>query len=198
MLEKGFISHICKISLNKKLHTTPQNYKVLTTLMAYFSELLKFIKMIKNPQTFNENYLIELLHYCPKGYDEWVAYTVRCFAMIRDISNNKDYLAISKIRIGALFEQPGLEKVIEGIVLSKSKEKVAEVLVELARSVGCEQLLCQIVNKLLVFEVLKERQQKCQHLFDMVSLLLDKKMPQYLLDTIRKFVRDVRKQTIIE
>ena len=148
--------------------------------MGYFNELLKFIKMVKTPQTFGENYLIELLHYCPKGYDEWAAYTVRCFAMIRDIANNKDYIAISKIRIGVLFEQPGLEKVIEGVVLSKSKEKVAEVLVELARSAGCEQLLCQIVNKLLVFEVLKDKQQKCQHLFDMVSLLLDKKIPQFL------------------
>jgi len=69
---------------------------------------LKFIKFAKNPQTFTENYIIELLHYCPKGYNEWVAYTVKCFAMIRDLANNKDYLNISRIKIGVLFEQPGL------------------------------------------------------------------------------------------
>lgn len=71
--------------------------------------------------------------------------------MIRDLANNKDYLAISKVRINVLFEQPGFEKVIEGVVLSNSKEKVAEVLVELSRNIGCEQLLCQIVNRMLSF-----------------------------------------------
>jgi len=37
MLEKGFISHISKIFLNKKLHVSPHSYKVLTSLIIYFN-----------------------------------------------------------------------------------------------------------------------------------------------------------------
>jgi hypothetical protein len=59
--------------------------------------------MLKNPPIFNENFLIELLHYNPKQYPEYITYLIKCFQMIKDISSNKDFLAMSKIRVGAIF-----------------------------------------------------------------------------------------------
>jgi hypothetical protein len=57
MIEKGFIDHITRICLNKKMHTA-EGYTALTLLMVYFNEMLKFFKMAKNTQIFNEKFLI--------------------------------------------------------------------------------------------------------------------------------------------
>lgn len=53
MIDKGFINHLAKIFINKKLHTSGEAYNILGLLMTYFNEMLKFIRMAKNPQTFN-------------------------------------------------------------------------------------------------------------------------------------------------
>lgn len=103
MIDKGFINHIAKIFINKKMHTSAESYNVLGVLMTYFNEMLKFIKMAKSPQTFNEGFLIELLHYNPKEMPEYVSYLIKCFQMIKDLANNKDFLQLSKIRIGVIF-----------------------------------------------------------------------------------------------
>ena len=55
-----------------------------------------------------------------------------------------------------------------------------------------------IINKLLIFDLLKNKQYQCRHLFDMITLLMDKNIPGFLNETIRKFIRDVRKRNIIE
>lgn len=151
MIDKGFIAHVAKILISKKMHTSAESYTVLTTLMAYFNEMLKFIKMAKNPQTFNENFLVELLHYNPKETPEYVTYIIKCFQMIKDLVNNKEFMQICKIRIGVIFESQGFERVLEAVVLSKNTEKISEIIVELARLCNSEQPLHQIINRLLNF-----------------------------------------------
>ena len=102
MLEKGFIDHISKIFLNKRFHT-PEGYLILTSLMGYFNELLKFIKMAKNVQTFNENYLISLLHYNSRESKEYIGYMTKCFLMVKDIAYNKEFMAHSKLKVSTVF-----------------------------------------------------------------------------------------------
>ena len=118
--------------------------------------------------------------------------------MIKDIATNKEYLAISRINLSAVFESPNIEKVLEAVLLNKSKEKVADILVELTRTAGCEALLIQIINRLLSFDLLNSKQYQCQSLFDIVSLLLDKKIPIFFFSTIKKLIRDIRRHNIIE
>lgn len=65
MLDRGFVIHIAKILANKKVITTPAAYTALTPLVNYLNELLKFIKMSKTPQMFNENFLTELFQPSP-------------------------------------------------------------------------------------------------------------------------------------
>ena len=86
--------------------------------------------MAKNtPQTFNEGFLVELLHYNEKGGEDYVGFIVRALWMIKELSGNKDYLVASKIRIGAIFESPQIDKVLETVLLSNHKDnKIAEVI----------------------------------------------------------------------
>ena len=92
--------------------------------MVYLNELLKFIKLFKNVQTFNEGYLVELFH-APKDMGEYTEYMVKCLQMVRDVAFNKDFLTMSKIKLNVVFENEGIVKVIYAVVLSKSKEKIA-------------------------------------------------------------------------
>ena len=59
--------------------------------------------MAKSPQTFNEGFLVELLHYNPQGGEAYVGFIVKALIFIRELAGNKDYLVASKIRIGAIF-----------------------------------------------------------------------------------------------
>ena len=83
-------------------------------------------------------------------------------------------------------------------MLSQSKEKVAEVLVDLARLSNCEDKLAQVVNKLLNFDLLKSKQNQYRHLFSVLAILLEKPVPAYLVENIKRFVRDVRKKSKAE
>ena len=117
--------------------------------------------------------------------------------MIKDISSNKELLALGKIRVGVIFENPGLEKVIEAVLLSHNQDKVADVIVELARSCNSEQMLLQILTRLLNFNLLKNKQQRCKHLFDMAAYFIDKKVPPFLLETIKKLLKEIRNNNIV-
>ena len=55
-----------------------------------------------------------------------------------------------------------------------------------------------IINKLLVFDLLKNKQYQCSNLFDILSVLIEHNLSQGLYDSIKKFVRDVRKKGILE
>jgi hypothetical protein len=56
----------------------------------------------------------------------------------------------------------------------------------------------QIVARLLRYETIKEKQLKCKHLFDVLSLLVERKMVQTLADPIKALFRAVRKADIME
>ncbi len=53
MIEKGLISHLTKIFMNKKLQISGEAYNIYTNLMIFFNEILKFVKMAKNNQLFS-------------------------------------------------------------------------------------------------------------------------------------------------
>ena len=46
---------------------------------------------------------------------------------------------------------------------------------------------------MLTFELLREKQYQCKHLFDMLPLIIDKSMPAYFFDSIKKLIRQVKK-----
>jgi hypothetical protein len=128
---------------------------------------------------------------------------VKCLQMIRDIAKDKDFVVLSKIKVGAIFKSGGLQKnFFEAVLLSDCKERVADILWELLQNggdAGCWTVLCSTVVQMLKFEKLKEKQHQCQHLFDLVSIFLGfKSVPVELLETITKLIRDVRKSNIVE
>lgn len=53
MIEKGFIPFISKIFLNKESFKLPEYYPILSNLMTFFNDLVKFAKLVKNPQLFS-------------------------------------------------------------------------------------------------------------------------------------------------
>ena len=73
---------------------------------------------------------------------------------------------------------------------------MAEVLMDIARNAGCENQLVNIIVKLLNFDQLVAKQEECQHLFDLVSFLLDRKNPEYFSESIKKLIRDIRRYNI--
>ena len=102
MLLKRFSEHIPRIFLSKQFQT-PLGYSILASLMAYFNELLKFFRLVKNTQTFGDGFLVELFH-SPRDIPEYTFYMVRCLQMLRDVSANKDFMAASKLRMSTIFE----------------------------------------------------------------------------------------------
>ena len=53
MIEKGFIPFISKIFLNKESFKQSEYYPILSNLMTFFNDLVKFAKLVKNPQLFS-------------------------------------------------------------------------------------------------------------------------------------------------
>ena len=74
--------------------------------------------------------------------------------------------------MNTVFESENVIRVVNCILLSKSRDRVAEVIVDLVRAAGSEPMLMNIINKLLMFDLLKNKQYQCQNLFDIVLLLL--------------------------
>jgi hypothetical protein len=104
---------------------------------------------------------------------------------------NKEVLASSGIKPGVIFETKHFEKVFENIILSKTKEKISENLVEFAKVTNNEQNLMQIANRLLKSEVLLQKQESCRNLFYIISLLLEKKVPSTLMENLKTLIRAI-------
>jgi hypothetical protein len=52
MIEKGFIAFIARIFVTKECYKLPEYYPILSNLMGFFNEMVKFAKLVKNPQLF--------------------------------------------------------------------------------------------------------------------------------------------------
>ena len=74
--------------------------------------------------------------------------------------------------MSTVVESENVIRVINCILLSKSRDRVAEVIVDLGRAAGSEPMLMNMINKLLMFDLLKNKQYQCQNLFEIVLLLL--------------------------
>lgn len=107
-------------------------------------------------------------------------------------------MAAYKIRAGAIFECKNIEKIIEDVLLNRSKEKVAEIVLDICRNTGTEDQLIINLTRLLNYDVLKDKQMSCKHLFDLVCLLIDKKIPASLFESLKKLMRSIRRAEIIE
>jgi hypothetical protein len=72
--------------------------------MGLFNDLVKFSKLIKNPQLFSESFLSDLLHVnklqCPEYHD----YLAKCFTFLKDLSGNRELISLCNIRAGQVIE----------------------------------------------------------------------------------------------
>lgn len=154
LIQKGFIPHMVKIFTNEKLQNNVEAFEILTQLMVFFNELLKLAKLAKNTSPyFTENFITELIYYNPKEYPEYIAFMVKCFQMLKDLGNNKELIGLIKIRVGCVFEIKNIDKILEALLFSNSKDRIAEIVLEVGKS--NELLLNQILTRLINYDILK-------------------------------------------
>ena len=90
---------------------------------------------------------------------------VKTLLMIKDLSLNKEFISISKIKIAAIFETNSMTKVLEAVLLNKHNEKIADILNDLSKSTNSDPIFNQLINNLCSFDLLKKKQKSCHHFF---------------------------------
>jgi len=71
---------------------------------------------------------------CDKPNGDYVDFLVKCLSFLKDLSSNKEVLTMFKLRVGCVFETKTIDKVIENVLMVKSKEKVYEIVWEIAKN----------------------------------------------------------------
>jgi hypothetical protein len=129
MVEKGFIDHIAKIVLIKRAVNTVESYAICVTLMSMLIEILKFVKSCKNPVMFSDTFMFDLLasqEVLP--CNEYEEYLVKCVVFYRDMSVVDDG---NRKKVVKLFEAKLIDKTIEAVLFSTSREKIGEILLDI-------------------------------------------------------------------
>lgn len=160
--------------------------------MGFFNDLIKFSKMVKNPQMFNENFLLELLHINRLNCPEYNEYLARCFVFLKDLSCNRELITSFNIKAGIVFESKQFEKVFESIVLNKSNERLSENIVDFAKQTNNEQTLLQLSGRLMKSDCLINKQTSCGILFNIISLLIEKKVPSIIFENLKALSRMIK------